>query len=510
MQRLIFALFLVVFGNSAFAAQTSQYYSAPYNQVGYVATSCSAATQLAISAAQGDGWNVYGVEYNAGSFCAHVALQHSVYGNWGEIRVSGPLTHDCGPGMHSVLNPGPNGLSCSATDPTPPPPPAEAGTLCEDQSGATDDNPKIYNSSGQCVSFKGSDQSTACAYLGNASENTYLNIQLEFDRDIGADILPSTAGDKSGCQVEVLQPIKCVTPPPNCRDGICILKQSICTVEAKFTGQPAATSEDPTKVVCLDGSCASVPTDKVVENQPCDYTTNAAGERVCKSVNSSGTPTVEQGGQVTPGQTVVNEVNTVENTTVNSDGSSTTVKTDTLTKYECTGNTCTHSTSTSTTTTNKAPTGSTTGSNTTCTGPYCNSNGTVNSGTGGTGGTGTEPGEACGGSGNPCAIDDSGFRNLPTDLGGAGDKLGQDEAQWLDLVNSVSGSDMHGVDLEFMPTLPKASCAPIEYGLPGKMLSIEWCEKAEIIKTVGAWLLYIFTGWFIFESFFGRTDKSSK
>jgi len=69
---------------------------------------------------------------------------------------------------------------------------------------------------------------------------------------------------------------------------------------------------------------------------------------------------------------------------------------------------------------------------------------------------------------------------------------------------------MHGVDLEFMPTLPKASCVPIEYGLPGKMLSIEWCEKAEIIKTVGAWLLYIFTGWFIFESFFGRTDKSSK
>jgi len=306
--------------------------------------------QYAIGAAQSEGWTVQGIGYNSGGYCAYVSLKDASDRYWGEIRVSGPLTHDCGPGMHSVVTGGPNGLSCSATDPTPPPPPAAAGTLCEDQSGATDDNPKINNGSGQCVSFKDSDQSLACAYLGNASENTYLNIQLEFDRDIGADILPSTAGDKSGCQVEVLQPIKCVTPPPSCVDGVCLVRQSICTVEAKFTGQPTATSEDPTKVVCLNGSCASVPTDKVVENQPCDYTTNAAGERVCKFVNSSGTPTVEQGGQVIPGQTVVNEVNTVENTTVNPDGSSTTVKTDTLTKYECTGNTCTHTTTTSTTT----------------------------------------------------------------------------------------------------------------------------------------------------------------
>ncbi|WP_420170663.1 hypothetical protein ACN99C_12195 [Pseudomonas alloputida] len=505
--RLLLAILTLLNVSNVFADQSNNYYQAIYENKVFVGGSCSAALQSAIGAAQNSGWTVNRVETPFNGICSAAFLELESGGEL-LLTVQGPFVHDCGDGMHSIVNS--DGLSCSATDPNPGPVPGSPGAVCDE------DTNKIFNSSGQCVDLKEADKISQCSYFGKS--DTELNVQMQYSRDIGASVLPTHASSRIGCEVEVLEAIKCVTPPPSCgsNNGTnnCLIKESVCTAKARFTGEATPEDNNPSSSVCLNGPCETPSTDKITENQPCTYAGGVSGERLCTSTNSSQTPSIEENGQIIQqGNSVVNQVDTVEKTVINPDGSSTTTKTDSLTKYECTGNSCTQSTTTSTSTTSKGPTGSTTGSNTTCSGSHCNSNGSVNTGTGstgGAGGSGNDPSGNCGSDGSPCTIDDSGFRNLSADADGFGDKLGADESKWLEKINSTSGTDMHGVDFEFTPQLPHGSCAPLTYGLPGKTLNIEWCEKAEIIKSVLAWLMYLFTAWFVFDSFFGRTDRASK
>lgn len=507
--RLLLAIFMLfVFGNS-FASQTSSYYQSFYGGNEFFSGSCSGALQSAVGSAQNSGWSVRSIETERmGSVCSSAYLENADTGATFQITANGPYVHECGNGMHSVV--GNNTLTCFATDPTPGPQPGGPGSVCDEG------NNKIYNSLGQCVDVKEADKVSQCSYFGDSG--TELNVQMQYSRDIGASVLPTHASSSIGCEVEVLEAIKCVTPPPSCgsNNGTnnCLIKESVCTAKARFTGETTPDDINPSSSICFNGPCETPSTEKQTENQPCTYASGSSGDRTCTSTNSSQTPSVEENGQVIQqGSSVVNQVDTVEKTVVNPDGSSVTTKTDSLTKYECVGNSCTQSTTTSTTTTSKGPTGSTTGSNTTCSGAHCTSNGSVNTGLGspgGAGGSGSDSSDNCGSDGSPCAIDDSGFRNLSTDANGFGEKLRADESKWLEKINATSGSDMHGVELDFTPQLPHGTCTPITYGLPGRALNIEWCEKADIIKGVLGWLMYLFTAWFVFDSFFGRTDRPSK
>lgn len=133
---------------------------------------------------------------------------------------------------------------------------------------------------------------------------------------------------------------------------------------------------------------------------------------------------------------------------------------------------------------------------------------------GGTGGDGDGDGEGdgsgsgCGTKDNPCSVNDEGFKDLATDGQDSIAKLEQDKQEWLDRVNSVNGEDKHGVDLEWIPQLPKGQCEPITFGVEDHQMVIDWCDKASIIRNVLGWLLYLYTAYFIVCLFFDRTTSS--
>ncbi|WP_454871308.1 hypothetical protein [Pseudomonas mohnii] len=129
-------------------------------------------------------------------------------------------------------------------------------------------------------------------------------------------------------------------------------------------------------------------------------------------------------------------------------------------------------------------------------------------GTGDGDGNGDGSGSGCGSTDNPCSVNDEGFKDLATDGGDSLAKLEQDKQAWLDRVNAVNGEDNHGVDLQFIPQLPKGECAPITFGVEDHQMVIDWCDKASIIRNVLGWLLYLYTAYFIVCLFFDRSTTS--
>lgn len=126
-------------------------------------------------------------------------------------------------------------------------------------------------------------------------------------------------------------------------------------------------------------------------------------------------------------------------------------------------------------------------------------------------GDGSGSGSGCGTKDNPCSINDEGFKDMATDGNDSLAKLEQDKQEWLDRVNGVTGDDMHGVDLQFIPQLPKGECEPITFGVENHQMVLDWCDKASIIKNVLAWVLYLYTAYFIVTLFFDRsTSNGSK
>ena len=140
------------------------------------------------------------------------------------------------------------------------------------------------------------------------------------------------------------------------------------------------------------------------------------------------------------------------------------------------------------------------------------SGGTPGGGSGGdTGGGDTGGGSGLGCTvGQPChvLVDDSGFADKPTDLDGLNSRLDEDTDNWLGAITSVSYDDMHGVEFDWLPSVPKASCSPISYGYQDHRLELDFCgEKIALIKEVLGWLMYLFTGWTIVNIFFDRSSS---
>lgn len=138
------------------------------------------------------------------------------------------------------------------------------------------------------------------------------------------------------------------------------------------------------------------------------------------------------------------------------------------------------------------------------------------------GGSGGNPGGDSGGgdtgggsglgctAGQPChvLVDDSGFADKPTDLDGLNSRLDEDTDNWLDAISSVSYDDMHGVEFDWLPTIPRASCSAIGFGYQAYRVEFDLCgEKIALIKEVLGWLLYLFTGWIILNIFLEQTVR---
>lgn len=122
----------------------------------------------------------------------------------------------------------------------------------------------------------------------------------------------------------------------------------------------------------------------------------------------------------------------------------------------------------------------------------------------------SEGGTGCGAVGEPCNINDSGFKDLPTTANDTSGKIEQDKQDWLDRINAVSGENKHGIDLEFIPVIPRGTCKPYAFGLDQHVINIDLCEKMSILKSVLSWLLYIFTAYFIVNLFFDRTANQDR
>jgi hypothetical protein len=136
----------------------------------------------------------------------------------------------------------------------------------------------------------------------------------------------------------------------------------------------------------------------------------------------------------------------------------------------------------------------------------------------GTGGGGTSGGQSCGGSGQPpCAVtvDDSGFQGKDAVVGAKADaaiaKLGERVTQ----VQGVNDGSAFGVDASWLPSLkpgPVVPCSSLQFapsishgplaGLSGAV-SVDWCDKLDVMREFLAWLFGVVTVFAIARLFFG-------
>lgn len=163
------------------------------------------------------------------------------------------------------------------------------------------------------------------------------------------------------------------------------------------------------------------------------------------------------------------------------------------------------------------------------TGPYSSSQGgypitsvTDSPGTGtSTGGTGSG-GQTCGGSGQPaCAVtvDDSGFQGKDAIVNAKADAAIAKLDERVTQVQGVNDGSTFGVDASWVPSLkpgPVVACSDIQWqpgishgplaGLTGSV-SVNWCDKADVIREYLAWLFGVATVFAIALLFFS-SNKS--
>uniref|UniRef100_UPI001C483D87 hypothetical protein n=1 Tax=Pseudomonas sp. RW407 TaxID=2202894 RepID=UPI001C483D87 len=253
-------------------------------------------------------------------------------------------------------------------------PSPDAGQVCDSNKQA-DEMPKITNTAGECVMFSNADQAARCKY-GSSQGTKIMDFWITFDSDGNPQSPPNP--EKFGCKVDVLSVAQCKMPAPSCKDGICVEKQvAKCKVAASFTGEVAGNGGSLTvgnpqtgsEGVCPDGTDCTPPDEpKTKDDKQCNYTTDAEGRKVCDSRQFNGDPGAVSWGEVN-GQWVpivkaptANgiDISTKIDTTPNSDGSSTSTKTDVATKYNCASGyaSCSVTQTTTTTTTHTNADGS--------------------------------------------------------------------------------------------------------------------------------------------------------
>ncbi|MFS2123367.1 virulence factor TspB C-terminal domain-related protein [Pseudomonas sp. Pseusp97] len=291
-------------------------------------------------------------------------------------------------------------------------PDPKAGQVCSDQKGPGG-VAYIKASDGGCVPLTDADRPAMCKYMASYGTQ-YKKIRVRFNTDGTSPAADTDYKNALGCELDIQISSTCVMPPPACSNsngtGVCMPKnEGTCLASVTFTGRvlsdagglQVADPEGANSGYCVDPANCKLPDlPKTEENKQCNYTTDAEGRKVCDSRQFSGEPGQQSCGDVNGTFQCVGkaptangiDISTKVDTKANSDGSTTSTKTDVATKYDCSGkySDCKVTTTTTTTTTTKNAAGEVTGSNsqTTCKGDSCS--GSSGTGGGGNGGKGDD------------------------------------------------------------------------------------------------------------------------
>lgn len=287
----------------------------------------------------------------------------------------------------------------------------QPGEKCADQTGATAQNPFIWDPVvSQCVKFfQDASNLASCKYMA-----TYLSNEptaYEVTGVINSAGLPSApptfSGNALDCQAQTISSSECT---------VNVAGEAKCNVMATFTGEVnAGGTVDAGDDQCPNGVCPVKEPQTQTTDEGCNPVSNGSGGSTCTQTKETVVDGTQQCGQVNGAYTCIakppasNGVTTAITATTetlgNGDIQVTTVKDSTLTV--CSDiNTCTSSHSVTTSHTTTKPSGSTTTSSS-CTGSCTSSGGGVETvpgaGTNAGTGTGTCTGDDCGQGGDGTA-----------------------------------------------------------------------------------------------------------
>lgn len=295
-------------------------------------------------------------------------------------------------------------------------PSPDSGKECGGQTGASG-LPVITDQAGECVDFPRADLPSQCKFAASKPPRS-MNFFMSMSQDGNPQVPPNL--EKFGCKVVPNSSASnCKLPAAKSVGGVSLMSPQVakCTVTASFTGEVSDNSSPPMTTpgnpdTGADGPCPAgtdcTPKDppEVNDKQPCNYVTDAEGRKVCSSSQYQGDPGSQNCGSVNgelkcitkPSSSTGSKTDTTVKTTPNSDGTTSTTKTDVHTQTNCPAgaSSCKSTTTTTTTTTTKSADGKTTTStNTQCTGPLCGQGSSTNGSGGGGAGNGNGDGEGC-------------------------------------------------------------------------------------------------------------------
>lgn len=291
------------------------------------------------------------------------------------------------------------------------------GEKCDDQTGATTQNPFIWDAQvNKCVKYFDAGQEASCKYLGATDAGPQALSVAGFIDSTGNAVAPPTfASNVMSCQVKTISTSDCVV-----KVGGAIT----CNVIAAFTGETNNGGKKVSEVTCVDGNCPIKEPQVETKKQGCTPVGTGGGGSSCTQTKETSSDGSQQCGTVNGAYQCITKKPFSNGITTNitatsenlPDGSVkvTTVKDSSNTV--CTDvKTCTVKTSTTTTHSTTKPNGTTT-TDTSCKGT-CTPNGggletnpaagsgNTGNGTGGGGTGGNGDGEGEGGDGNASTTD---------------------------------------------------------------------------------------------------------
>lgn len=174
----------------------------------------------------------------------------------------------------------------------PPPPELEPGELCADQTGATAQNPYIWDpdsgSSGACEKFFDAEDEASCAYMGaNSDINTPTSYTVAgVMNSAGQAVAPPTfAATALSCTAATISSSECT---------INVAGAISCNVMATFTGGVNGGDVDAQDALCGDGlgACPDQEPQITTTEEPCVPVSNGSGGTSCtteKKTEAEGT-----------------------------------------------------------------------------------------------------------------------------------------------------------------------------------------------------------------------------
>lgn len=94
----------------------------------------------------------------------------------------------------------------------------------------------------------------------------------------------------------------------------------------------------------------------------------------------------------------------------------------------------------------------------------------------------------------------------PSDMASATASLDAAAASHEALIDSVGAGGSHGWSWSWVPSIPAYSCAPYVMTVQGHVITFDWCEKAELARSLIGYAMYIFTGISLLRIMTGRTE----